>query len=214
MEYTDLRRLVRDARDESAVARQARAEKADAWNELFRRAQPDLLRTAAHLLPADWPGESVSVILGRVWEKGWRGIRNFKGAEVAKTDAEAARMLLAWLRRVVRLAILDHVTRPATRATPGVPVAHADPGSTTPGPNGFVPVADSASILSQLTKKDELARLKKAQATLSPQEKELLDKLFSGEQSIRQLAEEQGCHESSLRERLKRLLKRLRKEME
>ncbi|HEX5270357.1 MAG TPA: hypothetical protein VFW33_07720 [Gemmataceae bacterium] len=196
------------------LVRKARDGDRPAWDALFHWAQPYLLNLAARLLLPEWPGESVSHVLGLVWQRGWRGIRQFRGAAVAADDDAAARLLLAWLRQVVRTAVLNGVARANRRHARTLSLSHVDPDSTTPGVNRVSPADEAPPIVTRLTDTEDLARLRTVLGRFEEADRRLVLMIHSGEQSLREIARAMGCPERTLRDRRDRLLKRLRTVME
>jgi DNA-directed RNA polymerase specialized sigma24 family protein len=189
----------------------------DAWDELFLWAKPFLLNRAAKLLLPQWPGESVSQVLGLVWQRGRRGIVEFRGGtaddEADKADETAARQILAWLGQIAHRAIITHVLKPILRDPPIGPRNAGNPDNGRLEANGIPPIDDSPSVRTQFVKQEDLARLQQALGTFEEEDRRLILKIYSGEQSIRALAKSMNCPERALRDRRDKLLKRLRKLM-
>jgi RNA polymerase sigma factor (sigma-70 family) len=194
----------------SVLVQKARAGDPEAWNELFARVRPFLLNCAARLLLPAWPGESVSLVLGLVWERGRKGIRHFRGGA---SDADTARILKAWLRQVVRSAIDTGVVRPAVHGPRGQPVAHTDPGSSAPA-GAIVPVDGLPSALTELIDAEQLTRLRHALAGLAEQDRELIRLRFEEQRSVREVARLLRRDESTLRYHYANIFAALRQALE
>ena len=72
----------------------------------------------------------------------------------------------------------------------------------------FASVADTAD---EVERREELARLMRAMETLSPAQRELVLKVYFEGRSYASIAREAGVGESAIRDRMKRIYKKLEK---
>ncbi len=194
MDIDDLPDLVRQAQcGDDGRAR-------DAWNALFLRLVPELVSP-------DWPDTSTALVLGAVWERGWKGIRQFRGAETPKLTAD---LLRGWLRQIVRTTKINAASRQPVRQRNAVPLAGSPDDSAVPD---FTPQDGEASVLTCLGNQEELARLRSAVKNLPEPDQRRVDLVFSQGHSVRQAAKIFGCDESTFRHHLDRIFQCLRATM-
>jgi len=74
--------------------------------------------------------------------------------------------------------------------------------------------ADNTDILGELIRREDSERLWAAILELNPEQQELLRRVYSLEDKIVRLAEEQGVTEAAIRDRLKRIYRRLQKKLQ
>ncbi len=174
------------------------------WNDLFTLVRPELLASVRPLL-ASWFGESISAVLGDVWEKGRKGIKDLNSSG---SDDKVKRRLLAWLKQVFRNAFHNHVIRFVRKqAGKRVPLAVED---ATAQQAGFIPAAPDPAPLDALIVSEDLAWLDAALGVLPPEDQELINLVYRDGVSLREIGRRRGCHEASVRRRLAKVLARLR----
>lgn len=72
----------------------------------------------------------------------------------------------------------------------------------------FISEADTAN---EMERREDMARLFSAMKTLSPAQRELVEKVYFEERSFASIAREEGVGESAIRDRMKRIHKKLEK---
>jgi RNA polymerase sigma factor (sigma-70 family) len=183
----------------------ARAGDREAWDVLFARLCPALLARARRDLPLCWPSnESVSFSLGAVWQRGWAGVAHFTGGS---TDADTAGRLLAWLAQIFKNALRNDFSRVLNRRQANA--APLGPDDSTATGADRCPPANGPGPLQVVIEKEDLSRIREAVAALPAEDREWARALFEGDKSIRQIARERGCDESTVRHHRTRVLRRL-----
>jgi RNA polymerase sigma factor (sigma-70 family) len=69
------------------------------WAMLHEMARPYLLRLAERILGPGWPGESVSDLTQKTWQRVLAGLGGFRGGD---NDAQTGALLRAWLAQTMR----------------------------------------------------------------------------------------------------------------
>ena len=193
----------------------AKAGDDDAWQSLQEMVCPYLFNLGQHLLGPAWPHESVSDLTQDTWVRVLMGIDGFRGGE---DDTQTAPLFRAWLRQTMKRVHTNRQRGERTQrrqAPPGtVSLSALRHGDSTDGQPALEPIADGSSVGTRLLREERQALIQRVLDGLDdPQDRELVQRRFVEGRSLREIAEERGVSDGTIRGRLQDILDRLGRDL-
>jgi RNA polymerase sigma factor (sigma-70 family) len=182
------------------------------WAALHEMARPYLLRLAERILGPGWPGESVSDLMQKTWQRVLAGLGGFRGGE---NDAQTGALLRAWLAQTMRNVYRnDRRYEGAQRRGQGVAAVSVEAlatGDSAASGAAYQPQADDPSPSANAMAEERRLAVQKALESLpDPIDRTIVQqKVFAG-MSIGEIAAALNLSYDQVRKRFHDSLERLR----
>jgi RNA polymerase sigma factor (sigma-70 family) len=202
-----------DATGFQTLLNKARSGDESATGELLLLVRGHLAQSAGRYQQQTQAVESTSDLVQEASLRLWQHLPEFRGGS---TDDESLAMFLAWSEQIVnRLGLNALRDRAAQCRFPRGTIHRLGPGAGSSRPSPGEPVAADPSPSASARSREEAACIQDAVARLTDEvDRELLRLRFFEGRSLRQIADDLRLSYDQIRDRFKRIMRRLERDLE